>query len=142
MYINKFESSKQVRECAQYYIQLLGLQDWRIVFELGIPKEESSAGECYSIFEEKCAKIIINKNEPSDENYLKQPQELVLIHELIHCKIELYDNDRLEGRILYQIYHTLIDDWARSVFYARYGLTHKDMYLEEEDEVQCDSSST
>lgn len=126
-YIDKFHNSEQIKECAQYYINLLGLQDWKILFVLGTVQNNNNAGECESIFEEKCAKITISDKQYED-SWFKQPQELILIHELIHCKIELYDNDKLEGLMIYQAQHTLIDDWARSIFYARYGLSNEDMY--------------
>lgn len=129
-YIDRFTSAEQVKECARYYINLLGLQDWKIVFELGKCEDFENAGECESTFEEKCAKITIAKDLPSDL-WFKQPQELTLIHELLHCKIELYDNDTLESKMVYQQQHTLVDDWARSIFYARYELTHEDMYFKE-----------
>lgn len=126
-YIDRFNDVEQIEKCAEYYINLLGLQDWKILFVLGPTKDENNAGECESIFEEKCAKITI-ADKVFDDLWFKQPQELILIHELIHCKIELYNNDRLEGLMIYQAQHTLIDDWARSIFYARYKLSNKDMY--------------
>lgn len=133
-YINEFESVNQIKECAEYYINLLGLQDWKILYSLGKCSNSENAGECENIFEEKCAKITIAKGLPSDL-WFKQPQELTLIHELLHCKIELYDNGSLESKVMYQQQHTIIDDWARSVFYARYRLSHKDLYIEEDE--QC-----
>ena len=128
-YIDKFKTVEEIEECAKYYIKLLGLQDWRILFVLGKTKDENNAGECESIFEEKCARIVISDIDYEDL-WFKQPQELILIHELIHCKIELYENSNmtLESLMIYQQRHTLIDDWARSIFYCRYGLTHKDFY--------------
>lgn len=133
-YINEFKNVKQVKECAEYYINLLGLQDWKILYRLGKCSNSENAGECESIFEEKCAKITIAKGLPSDL-WFSQPQELTLIHELLHCKIELYENGSLESKVMYQQQHTLIDDWARSVFYSRYGLSHKDLYIEGDE--QC-----
>lgn len=126
-YINKFESVEQIKKCAKYYIKLLGLQDWRIVFKLGVPSNEEWAGECESQFAEKCACITID-NRKHDDLWLRQPQELALIHELIHCKIPLMDGRGTDGMVIYTFYHQLVDDWARSIFYARYGLSHKDMY--------------
>ena len=127
-YIYRFESVEQIKECAKYYVNLLGLQDWKIIYVLAVPSDENNAGECESIFEEKCAKITIDSREHTDL-WVRQPQELVLIHELIHCKIILMDNNSVEGSLMYTYYHTLVDDWARSIFYARYGLTNKDMYF-------------
>lgn len=134
-YIDRFENVQQIKECAKYYINLLGLQDWRILFVHGVPRDPSWAGQCESIFEEKCAKITID-NRVHNDLWFKEPQELVLIHELIHCKIELYDNDTMSGKMVYQQQHTLVDDWARSIFYARYNLTHEDMYFKENESCQ------
>lgn len=127
-YIDRFESIEQIRECAKYYVNLLGLQDWKIIYVLGATSNENNAGECETIFEEKCAKITIDSREHTDL-WVRQPQELVLIHELIHCKIILIDNNSVEGRLMCTYHHALVDDWARSIFYARYGLTNEDMYF-------------
>lgn len=129
-YIERFNSVKEIEKCAKYYIKLLGLQDWRIIFKLKVPSDEDNAGECESIFNEKCACITID-NRVHDDLWFKQPQELTLIHELIHCKIPTLDNWEMDGKIVDLFYHSLVDDWARSIFYAKYGLSHKDMYFKE-----------
>ena len=130
-YIDKFENVSQIRECAKYYIELLGLQDWKIRFIHNVPCDEENAGECESISAEKCACITIDNREHTNL-WFKQPQELTLIHELLHCKMLMPAKDGLDGVVVEQYYHTLIDDWARSVFFARYGLTQKDLYFDED----------
>lgn len=129
MYIDRFKDVEEIKECAKYYVQLLGLQDWKIIYKLQEPSNPDWSGECESIFEEKCACITIDNREHPDL-WVKSPQELTLIHELIHCKIELFENTTYEGSLIELHYHTLIDDWARSIFYARYNLTHEDMYFD------------
>lgn len=139
-YIDKFKDVNEIKECAKYYIQLLGLQDWRIVYKHGVPSNEDWAGECESQFQEKCAKITID-NRTFDDMWFKQPQELTLIHELIHCKIPMVDNGHMEGSITEIFYHQLVDDWARSIFYTRYGLTHEDMYFKESNDANNNLST-
>lgn len=128
-YINKFESVEQIKECAKYYIEILGLQDWKIKFKLGTPSNPEWAGECEQTTVEKCAVITIDDRE--HDLWFKQPAEMVLIHELIHCKLPLPDGEHWEHTIVETFYHQIIDDMAKAIFFARYGLTNKDLYFEE-----------
>lgn len=130
-YIDRFESVEQIKECAKYYIEILGLQDWKIKFVHDVPNNEENAGECESISAEKCACITIDSREHNDL-WFKQPQEMTLIHELLHCKMILPDKNSWDGAVVENYYHTIIDDWARSIFFARYGITQKDLYFEED----------
>lgn len=117
----KFTDTQEIAKCAEYYVELLGLQDWRIVYNHTDDINPDFAGQCDVIFEEKCAKISIRKTIP-DDLWFKEPQELVLIHELIHCKLPMIDTGHMEGTLVHQYYHTLIDDWARSIFHAKYNI--------------------
>ena len=133
-YIEKFESVEQIKECAKYYIEILGLQDWRIKFRLGEPSNSDWAGECEHFDVEKCACITIdNRNHSKDDLMFKQIQEKDLIHELLHCKIPLPDSPHWEDMMMEQFYHQLVDDMARAIFFARYGATQKDFYFDEDN---------
>ena len=126
-YVEKFKSVAEIEKCAEYYVKLLGLQDWNILYKIGVPNDESWSGQCEKIDEEKCACITIDSRPQPDDCWTKQPQELVLIHELVHCKIILMDNDTVEGKLMYLYYHTLVEDWAKSIFYTRYNLSNADL---------------
>lgn len=126
--IEKFKSVEEIESCACYYVNLLGLQDWRISYAFTDEISEDSAGECDAIFEEKCARISIRQTIP-DDLWFKEPQELVLIHELLHCKMPLFYIEHLEGQVVEMYYHSLIDDWARSIFHVKYGIDNKWYYF-------------
>lgn len=132
-YIVKFTSIEQIKECAKYYIELLGLQDWRIIFKLTDNFNQDWGGMCESIHDTKCACISIRKSFPDKdvEYWIKQPQEEVLIHELLHCKFILTSDNTLSGELLYTHGHQLLDDMARAIFKARYNLTNEDYYFKE-----------
>lgn len=130
-YIDKFESVDQIKECAKYYIEILGLQDWKIKFVLDVPSNPDRAGECEQYTIEKCACITIDTREHSDP-WFRQPQELTLVHELLHCKVPLPSEGHWEDVIVELFYHQLVDDMAKAIFFARYGLTNKDLYYNEE----------
>jgi hypothetical protein len=127
-YVDRFENLEQIKECAKYYIKLLGLQDWRIVFAHTDDFNPEWAGQCESIYAEKCAFISIKKTIP-DNLWLKQPQELTLIHELLHCKFPIQDEENLNNNMYYTLWHQILDDMARAIFNARYNLTNDDYYL-------------
>lgn len=133
-YIEKFKNIEQIKECAKYYIELLGLQDWRIVFKLTDNLNSEYAGQCERIYTSKVACISIKKScdENNSEVWFKQPQEETLIHELLHCKFMQYDVNSIEGVLFDEHNHQLLDDMARAIFKARYNFTNDDYYFEEE----------
>lgn len=124
--VEKFNTVDEIEKCAKYYIELLGLQDWRIVYRLTNDIEDDLAGCNESEYTSKTACITIRKDMPEDM-WVKQPHEEVLIHELLHCKflnIEKTNKD-IESLYYEQTVHTLLDDMARAIFKARYNLTNE-----------------
>lgn len=119
----RFKAVEEIKECAKYYIDLLGLQDWRIVYRLSNDIDEDLAGLNEHDYTSKTARITIRKDMP-DDLWCKQPHEEVLIHELLHCKFMDLSNNSLEGVYYEQSTHTLLDDMARAIFKARYDLTN------------------
>lgn len=123
--IEKFSSVQEIKETARYYEELLGLQDWMITYkhtdDLCDPE---NAGENEVQFVNKFAVIRIRKTLP-DGMIFNQPQELVLIHELLHCKFLSIDNGTYDGLMLDEYQHQLLNDMARAIFNARYSLTNK-----------------
>lgn len=131
MYIEQFNSVDEIKECAKYYIELLGLQNWKIIFLHTDEMDEADwVGQCTSNFVKREAEIRIEKTHRKD--FFKNPQELTLIHELLHCKISMPENETFENKMMYDSAHRLIDDMAKAIFNARYNLTNKDYYHEGE----------
>lgn len=122
--IERFLTVEQIAEVAEYYIKLLGLQDWMIRYELTDELGEGNGGENEYQFVNKYAVIRIRKTLP-ESMLFRQPQELTLIHELLHCKFMLLDNTNYDGIIIYEYQHQLLQDMARAIFNARYNLTNK-----------------
>lgn len=133
-----FKDNKELTERGKYWQEVLGLQDWLIKFML-VDKDkfteenDERAGENTTQYVLKTAVIRLLKNPPVDEFYFNQPQEQVLIHELLHSKFVSVNNaHRSIESILYENYeHTLIEDLSKSLFWAKYNYQLKD-YLKEE----------
>lgn len=122
MFVEKFNSVEEIKECAKYYISLLGLQDWMIKFELTDDlSDEDNAGENEYCFILKESIIKIRRSHP-DNPIFKYPQEQTLIHELLHCKFGGIEQEE------YQYEHQLLQDIARAIFNVRYNLTN-DYYI-------------
>lgn len=119
----RFKNIGEIKECAKYYIELLGLQDWRIVYKLTNDIEEGLAGLNESDYTSRTACISIRKDLPEDL-WVEQPAEETLIHELLHCKFLNVEkvNRTIEGVYYEQYMHTLLDDMARAIFRAKYNL--------------------
>lgn len=128
--IERFKDVEQIKEYAKYYIELLGLQDWNIVFLFTDDFNTDLSGLNSTFYTDKIAQIKIRKTLPEKDLIIKEFAELTLIHELLHCKFINFDNGSYESTQLEQQQHTLLHDMAKAIFNARYGLTIKDYYLE------------
>lgn len=123
--INKFWDLAQLEECAKYYIELLGLQDWAIVFRISDDLDENLAGCNDYVFENKSSLITLRKT-IQENKFFTIIQELTLIHELLHCKYPIsFINKVYESRIVADLQHQLLDDMARAIFKARFNLTNE-----------------
>lgn len=129
--IQKFDDINQLIECAKYYEELLGLQDWNIAYKIADDMNESNnAGEVTFIVSIKCA-IVKIKNIIEPSSCFRTYQEEILIHELLHCKFiydEINDDDCVEAQFFYLTQHQLLEDMAKAIFMARYNLT-KDCFM-------------
>lgn len=132
-YIDRFNSVEEIEKCAEYYVELLGLQDWRIIYKLTDDIDENLAGLCESERVSKIACISIRKDLDRCGLWFKQPHEEILIHELLHCVIPLLEKDTVEGALFYDTYHQILDSMARAIFKTRYNLTNKDFYFKREE---------
>lgn len=123
--IDRFKDLEQLKECAKYYIELLGLQDWGIQFRISNDIDKNNAGQNDWDFVGKMALITLVKDiQPND--YFLQPQELVLIHELLHCKYPIiFDKHYYECVFLADYQHQVLEDMARAIFKARFNLTNE-----------------
>lgn len=133
--IEFFKNNVQLRARMEYWKPILGLSDWEIVVKLATKEEmehPNYAGQCCSNQIQKSAVIFLRSDakEISKDAYFKQYQEEVLLHEMLHCKLKLYESDKYEEAITELVHHTLIEDMAKAIFYAKYNMTKEDMEKE------------
>lgn len=132
-YVEAFESTEELKQIAQEYIRLLGLQDWLIAFKLTDDLDNDEwAGSCECIWEEKSALIKIRKTIP-DDLWFKQPHEATLIHELMHCKMPIQDNGTMSGNTHYTLWHQILNDVAMAIFNVKYDLRLDDYHIHKEE---------
>jgi len=125
-----FDSAEEMRECAMAWQRRLCLNDWIIRVDFASTSEmklEGSAGECEPDFVNRWATIrILRKEDLKDPSvYIAiQPMELVLIHELLHCRfMQFEDEERSIEMMTYSTAaHQLLNDVTRALYMAKYGL--------------------
>ena len=127
--ITQFNSNEELQSCLEWWQKKLGLQDWiiksKITSEL---TDDNFHGENEFNVVGKHSMIRIRPYDTvkGGEWIARQPQELVLVHELLHCLIyEIeYDNSESIELITYnQRQHQLIEDMAKALIMAKYNLT-------------------
>ncbi len=107
----------------QEWQKRLGLQDWRILFYDKVKPDdmdEKNADGFTTYYEElKTAKIqIIDPQYRSNDIYLFDYEE-TLVHELLHCKLALLDEQRDEETLKSRVVHQLVDDLAKALVDAK-----------------------
>ncbi len=123
--INRFKDVPEMNACMKEWQTLLGLSEWLILPVLGNQLEDGNDAECERKPIHKTAIITIRR--PIDPRWedtvLESPDELFLVHELLHCKI-LYDesNETPHEQIFNLYYHQIIQDLAKALVAAKYGL--------------------
>lgn len=127
-----FDNVKELQECAKEWKERLHLQDWFITVRFCDVEEFSDpeyAGQNNTQWVNKCSAIIIRKKEDFPTSLMiKEPQELVLIHELMHCKIIGFEEKSREEAVYEIKQHQLIEEMAKSLYMAKYGINHKWFY--------------
>lgn len=111
----------------------LGLQDWVIALRYNCEFEdletENSCGETEWLTSIKTATIRIVKEELCGGRTLDFDFEKILVHELLHIKFALIDQEvnTYESKVAEQVRHQLIDDLARALILAKRGETKRQM---------------
>ena len=123
--IKIFKSAKELQECKDWWIEKLQLKDWNIVVGIGKCEDDNNHGENETEWVGKSAMITIERREDMDDFICKQYEEIVLVHELLHCKIMLYEKDRMtieEFQFMLN-QHQLIEQMAKALIMTKYNLT-------------------
>lgn len=119
-----FKSKKQLEFYVKYWSKKLQLDDWIICVCVDMCSNQENHGENEIDFVNKCALITIERKENMDDFIMKQPEELVLVHELLHCKITcLEKNNMSREEFCYELeQHQLLESLAKSFIMTKYGL--------------------
>lgn len=124
--IEEFKSQEQLDECLKWWQEKLFLTDWIIVAHICEPTDFSVEGRCGEncmLFENKACKIRILDKEHYGDRIIKYCAELILIHEILHCKYNfLVPNGNYEGKYLDVMEHALLEQMAKSLIMVKYGL--------------------
>jgi hypothetical protein len=123
--IVEFKSIEAARAALKEWQHRLYLDDWIISLQLvdgtEIPGNRGLTDICFT---HKSAVIKIAKlNEDIRSRIVRQCQETTLVHELLHCKYDtnFYDNTH-EGRYMEAYEHAHLEQMARSLIMAKYGV--------------------
>ena len=132
--IEKFTSQERLDKSLKEWQARLFLNDWTISAKITKNlKHDSNHGENEFSFVGKSAVIRIQPYDAVVDNgwAQKQPQELVLIHELLHCKMALVSKDNtIEGVWWYETQHQLLEEMSKSLLMAKYGLSFEWFLME------------
>ena len=110
----------------------LGLQDWAITLRINCKQSdmelENVAGETKWTTSIKNAIIrIVSEKEYGNDRILSYDFEKILIHELLHLKFAIIDQEvnSYDSKVTEQVRHQLIDDLARALVMAKRGETKR-----------------
>lgn len=121
--ICKFADSKHARELMTEWKERLALHQWAIKLDLCDPHEfimSNVAGECEWELIGKSAVIRILKPEHYGKRIMKYCAERILVHELLHCKLALFESD---DTIYDRTMHMILEDMARALICAKYNIS-------------------
>lgn len=127
MPITKFNSNEELQACIEWWQAKLGLQDWIIKGKLTNDLQDTgSHGENEFNVAGKLSMIRIRPYDSvKEEKWIaRQPQELVLVHELLHCLIyEIEKGTESIELIIYNLQqHQLIESMAKALIMAKYDI--------------------
>lgn len=122
--------TKKVEELLEEWQNRLGLQDWIIALSYNCKPEdmelEDCCGETSWQTSIKDASIRILEEKYCKDRIEQYDFEKILIHELLHLKFALLDNENntYESTVAYNLRHQLIDDLAKALIMAKRGKTY------------------
>lgn len=120
--INNFRDNKQLNEYKDWWVEKLQLRDNIISVKLDNNFDEKLHGITESDFVNKAFAIKI-KNIRNNDFIMKQPEELVLVHELLHCKIMGFENNsNIESVYYNEMQHQLLEEMAKALIMTKYNL--------------------
>lgn len=121
-----FDSTDEMLGCLNEWKTVLGLSDWWIAGRICSKEDmnlEDCAGESEVQYVNRCGMVsILRKEDMPDDCIIKQPQEMTLIHELLHFKFVGFTGEHLEQEFFALSQHQLLEDMAKALYMAKYNL--------------------
>lgn len=121
-----FDTQKEMLDCLNEWKGRLALTDWWIAARICAAEDmklEDCAGESEVQHINRCGLISIRRKEDlPDDLIIKQPQEMTLIHELLHFKFVGFEEESREEAMYELRQHQLLEDMAKALYMAKYNL--------------------
>lgn len=121
-----FKNQETLDKYLKEWQERLLLTNWVIKAKIVEPNEiPSSAGNCIADWHNSAGMIRIAEYNHDNNYIIKQPQELVLVHELLHCVFMQVSNDDILESVFYEEkQHQTLERIAKSLIMAKYNLTY------------------
>lgn len=134
-----YESKEQLNENLKYWKDKLFLNDWIISVNLTKEPLESENHEelwgrnTFDIVDKSSwIEIVIPTEEDLRDSFSKYCAEKVLVHELLHCKMNFMDPPKtFEGKFYDTFDHALLEQTAKSLIMVKYNLPFSWFYVDE-----------
>ena len=124
-----FEDEKEANEILEEWQQRLSLSDWNIkLIEVDVLGENRAGqAEVQWVSSSGIIRMLTQKAiEDVGPVIEKQPQELILIHVLLHFKYMSVENvGSIEGVYYEENQHRLLEQMAKSLYMAKYNLNYE-----------------
>lgn len=132
-----FKDEKELQQATRKWQGILQLNDWLIKTKLvddAIKEDNDTCDGINNVTHSTKTAIITISHCKDIDLVFKHCEELVLIHELLHCTIMAVENTQrsVETCIYEEVMHQPIDTIARALLMTEYDLTFE-WFLEDED---------
>lgn len=126
--ITDYKTQEALNESLAEWQERLFLQHWNIKAALVHGEEiEGCGGECTVQWANSCGTIRLRYANEMPEGMEKMPHEKILVHELLHFKYMGFQeaNASIEGIYYDEKQHQLIEQMAKSLIMAKYGIDYE-----------------
>lgn len=121
-----FENQDELNEYLNYWKNILFLTDWIIVAKIVEPNDidEGNVGQNnFNIVNRESVIRILAPKYEDEQAITKYCVEKILIHELLHLKYNILEpQGTYESTFLDVMEHSLLEQMAKSLIMARYGV--------------------